>query len=100
MLSALTVFLAIPLLATALPLHDDAAYGVEVETGSMPIFGGLARCPIESATLDFPGFDANGQVPHHITLGVGVQNYTCTDDGTYKYAPRLQRKKVLSLIQV
>lgn len=91
MLFALTTLLSIPLLA--------AANGVEVGNHNWPVFGHFARCPVESATLDFPGFYPYGQVPNAITLGVGVQNYTCSDDGTYKYVLRLQRN-LLSLMQV
>jgi hypothetical protein len=98
MLSALATLLSIPLLA--------AATGVPVANYNGPIFGNLARCPTAYSALTFPyGQTAlavpEGEVPNYITLGVGVQNYTCTDAGTYKYAPRLQRKLLsLMLVQI
>ena len=74
MLLKLAVILSIPIFTVALPK--------------------VARrqdCPVADAVLTFPeGQTAlsipSGQVPNHILLGVGVQNYTCTDAGTYTYA--------------
>ncbi|KAL5537059.1 hypothetical protein ACEPAF_882 [Sanghuangporus sanghuang] len=55
---------------------------------TLPIPG---DCNITSAKPDLPSGQTNitvpsGQVPEKITLGVGVQNYTCTDAGTYTSA--------------
>jgi len=81
MLSKLTAVLSIPLLVAALPT------GFKVEGFNGPL-GSFAACPTANATLTFPeGQTAlsvpSGQVPNHILLGTGVQNYTCSDAGNY-----------------
>ncbi|KAL5531516.1 hypothetical protein ACEPAG_4393 [Sanghuangporus baumii] len=50
-----------------------------------------SNCSVASAKPDLPSGQTNitvpsGQVPETIALGVGVQNYTCTDAGTYTTA--------------
>ena len=77
MLLKLAVILSIPLFTAALP------------KGGRPPKN--QSCPVAKAVLTFPpGQTAlaipSGQVPNHILLGTGVQNYTCTDAGTYTYA--------------
>jgi len=74
----------VPLLAAALP----AAFRIEGANGPL---GNLAGCPIANATLTFPAGQTalavpQGQVPNHILLGTGVQNYTCTASGNYTSA--------------
>jgi len=81
MLSTLTALLSIPLLVAALPT------GLKIEGFNGPL-GNFAGCPTANATLTFPeGQTAlsvpSGQVPNHILLGTGVQNYTCSSAGTY-----------------
>jgi hypothetical protein len=51
-------------------------------------------CPVSNATITFPAGQTAlsippGQVPNHILFGKGVQNYTCSDSGTYVYVPCL-----------
>jgi len=74
MFFALAAALYTPLLTLAHPIGLKSR-------GSGPIF------LVGNATLQFPpGQTAlsipQGQVPNHILLGVGTQNYTCTDNGT------------------
>lgn len=100
MLSKFTAVLSIPLLVAALPT------GFKVEGFNGPL-GGFAACPTTNATLTFPeGQTAlsvpSGQVPNHILLGTGVQNYTCTDAGNYTYAPGLDavQRRLSSLMHL
>ena len=77
MLLKLAVILSIPLFTVALP------------KGGRPPKN--QSCPVDKAVLTFPAGQTAlaipaGQVPNHILLGTGVQNYTCTDAGTYTYA--------------
>ena len=78
MLLKLAVILSIPVFTAALPkVARTQTY---------------QDCPVANAVLTFPeGQTAlslpSGQVPNQILLGVGVQNYTCSDAGTYTYAP-------------
>jgi len=81
MWSRLAAVLSIPLLAVAIPL------GLRIEGQNGPL-GNLAGCPIANATLTFPKGQTAlalppGQVPNHILLGTGVQNYTCNATGSY-----------------
>ena len=77
MLLKLAVILSIPIFTAALPkVARTQAY---------------QDCPVANAVLTFPAGQTalsipSGQVPNHILLGVGVQNYTCTNAGTYTYA--------------
>jgi hypothetical protein len=87
MFSILAVALSVPLLAAAASLGD------KVE-GLNAVLGNYASCPTAKAVLTFPPGQTNltiptGQVPNHILLGTGVQNYTCSASGTYTYAPGL-----------
>jgi len=96
MLSKFTAVLSIPLLVAALP------NAVKIEGFNGPL-GNFASCPTAHATLTFPeGQTAlsvpSGQVANHILLGTGVQNYTCSDAGTYKYVPDLGER--LSLMHM
>jgi len=84
MLFKLAALLSISMFTAALPL------GTQVGDSNGPL-GKLVGCPIADATLTFPeGQTAlsipSGQVPNHILLGKGVQNYTCSASGTYTYA--------------
>ena len=56
----------------------------------------LRTCDVTSAAPSLPSDQTNvtvpsGQTVKTIALGVGVQNYTCTDAGTYSFvsAPSL-----------
>jgi len=84
MWSKLAAILSIPLLAAAIPS------GIKVAGNNGPM-GNFAGCPITNAKLTFPvGQTAlsipSGEVPIHILLGTGVQNYTCSATGTYTSA--------------
>jgi hypothetical protein len=83
----LLAILSISLFTAALP------FGISAD-GSNGQIGYFASCPTANATLTFPDGQTAlsvppGQVPNHILLGTGVQNYTCSASGTYTYAPGL-----------
>ena len=85
MLFKLIAVLSISLFTAALP------FGIEVDNSNGPP-GNFPSCPISNATLTFPEGQTAlsippGQVPNHIFFGTGVQNYTCSDSGTYTCAP-------------
>ena len=49
-----------------------------------------AGCDVSQAIIDIPQNQSllevpAGLVPNSIALGVGIQNYTCTDSGNYTY---------------
>ena len=84
MLFKLTAVLSIPLLTGALP------FGIKEANSNGPL-GNFCPCSVSNATLTFPEGQTAlsippGQVPSHIFCGTGVQNYTCSDSGTYTYA--------------
>jgi hypothetical protein len=79
MFSKLTAILSISLLTATLSfgMNSDEKY---------------RSCSVANATITFPPGQTAlvvppGQVPSHIFFGKGVQNYTCSDTGTYTYAP-------------
>ena len=78
-------------------------FGIKAE-GSTVLPKKIAGCPVADATLTFPQGQTAlsipaGQVPNHILLGKGVQNYTCTAAGNYTYAPNSDSlSKLASLI--
>ena len=85
MLFQLATVLSFSIFAASLP------FGIKIDRSYGPREY-LAGCPIANATLTFPEGQTGlsippGQVPNHILLGKGVQNYTCTDAGNYTYAP-------------
>jgi len=93
MLFRLASILSVSLLTAALP------FGI-IGAGSDGPLGSLTGCPVSDATLTFPEGQTAlsipaGQVPNHILLGKGVQNYTCSDAGKYTYAPGLNFNKSL-----
>lgn len=74
MLLKLAAILSIPMFIAAHP------YG---RPGSCPVADATLTLPESQTALSIP----KDQVPNHILLGIGVQNYTCSDSGTYTYAP-------------
>ncbi len=69
-----------------------AILSIPLLTGALPVGTNFADCPISNANLTFPEGQTAlsippGQVPNHIFFGSGVQNYTCSDSGTYTYGP-------------
>jgi len=65
-------------------------FGIQAE-GSTVLPKKIAGCPVADATLTFPEGQTAlsippGQVPNHILLGKGVQNYTCSAAGAYTSA--------------
>ena len=73
------------------PFTAALSFGIKVDNSNGPL-GNFASCPISNATLTFPEGQTAlsippGQVPNHIFFGMGVQNYTCNDSGTYTWVP-------------
>jgi len=69
------------------------SFGIKEERSGGPL-GKFAGCPVAEATLTFPEGQTAlsippGQVPNHVLLGMGIQNYTCGASGTYVYVPGL-----------
>lgn len=64
-------------LPLALPLaRDTHAEGFSLDRG----------CDISSAVLEVPeGITPPSGVAKYLTVGVGTQNYTCSDAGNYTY---------------
>jgi hypothetical protein len=87
MWSKLAAVVSIPLLAAAIPsgIKVRGDYGPMENHGACPVMGATLTFPEGQTALSIP----YGQVPNYITLGTGVQNYTCSDAGTYAYVPGL-----------
>lgn len=88
-LSATALFYTTSSIMVAFAILAPLLAGASLVLGT-PLAPQLGNCDVTKATPFLPSGQTNvtvpsGQTPSKITVGVGVQNYTCSSSGTYTF---------------